>query len=42
MAVRRAHHGYLDPLVTEARDAPCPLSFDRGSPFELEAQLGEK
>src|SRR5256885_6369550 len=20
----------------------CPVSFDRGSPFELEAQLGEK
>src|SRR4051812_18545468 len=42
VAVRRAHHGDLDALVTQSSDAPCPLSFDHSSPFELEAELGEK
>src|SRR3954464_1579518 len=40
VAVRRAHHGDLDALVTQSSDAPCPLSFDHSSPFELEAELG--
>src|SRR6185295_3394582 len=42
MAVRRTHHGDLDTLLRESSDAPCPLSFDRRSPFELEAELGEE
>jgi hypothetical protein len=42
VAVRRAHHGDLDAHVAQASDALCPVSFDRGSPFELEAELGEK
>src|SRR3954453_12046698 len=42
MAVRRAHHGDLAALVAESSDAPRPVSFDHGSAFELEAQLGEK
>ena len=42
MAVRRAHHGDLDALVTQPGDAPCPLSFHHGSPFELEAELAKE
>ena len=42
MAVRRAHHRDLDALVAQSGDAPRPLSFDRGSPFELQAELGEE
>jgi putative phosphoribosyl transferase len=41
VAVRRTHHGDLDAHVAQSSDAPCPVSFDRGSPFELEAELGE-
>src|SRR5215213_435802 len=32
----------LDAHVAQSSDALCPVSFDHGSPFELEAQLGEK
>ena len=42
MAVRHAHHGNLDALIAEARDAPGPFSFDRGPPFELEAELAKE
>ena len=42
VAVRRAHHGNLDALVAQSSDTPGPFSFDRSSPFELEAKLGEK
>jgi hypothetical protein len=28
--------------VVQSSDAPCPVSFDRGSRFELEAELDEK
>jgi len=42
VAVRRAHHGDLDALVAESSDAPCPLSFDRCSPLELESELGKE
>ena len=42
MAVRRAHHGDLDALVAQAGDAPRPLAFRHGSPFELEAELEEE
>ena len=27
---------------SQSRDAPCPVSFDRGSSFELQAQFGEQ
>jgi hypothetical protein len=37
-----AHHRDLDARVAQSSDALCPVSFDRGSPFELEAELGEK
>src|ERR671924_557035 len=42
VAVWRPHHGGLDALVAESSDAPGPVPFDHGSPFEFEAQLGEK
>ena len=42
VAVRRAHHGDLNALVAQSRDAPCPLAFDGGFAFELQAKLGEK
>jgi hypothetical protein len=42
VAVRGDHHGDLDALVAQSGDAPGPFSFDRSSPFELQAQLGEK
>src|SRR5437660_12768742 len=42
VAVWRAHHGDLNALVAQASDAPCPLAFYHGSPFELEAELSEK
>jgi hypothetical protein len=40
--VWRAHHGDLNALVAQSSDAPCPLAFYHGSPFELEAELSEK
>src|SRR5215211_1468527 len=42
VAVQRAHHGGLDALVAQSSDAPCPLSFHHGSPFELEAELAKE
>src|SRR5437762_5534712 len=42
VAVWRAHHGDLNALVAQSRDAPCPHAFYHGSPFELEAELSEK
>ncbi len=39
MAVGRANHGNLDSLVAQTGDAPGPLAFDRGPPFELQAEL---
>ena len=39
MAVRRAHHGYLDVLIAKSSDTSRPFSFDCGSPFEIESQL---
>jgi len=42
VAVRGDQHGDLDALVAQSSDAPGPFSFDRSSPFELQAQLGEK
>jgi hypothetical protein len=42
VAVRGAHHGDLDALVAQSGDAPRPVAFDHGSPFELESQLCEE
>jgi hypothetical protein len=40
--VRCTHHGDLDAHVAQPSDAICPVSFDRGAPFELETKLGEE
>ena len=42
MAVRRAHHSDLDALIAQPGDTSCPFSFDRGPPFELEAELSKE
>jgi hypothetical protein len=42
VAVRRAHHGNLDALIAQSSDTSCPFSFDRGTPFELEAELAKE
>ena len=42
MAVRRAHHGYLDALITQSSDTSGPFSFDRGPPFELKAEFAKE
>src|SRR5712664_4451694 len=42
VAVRRAHHGNLDALIAQSSDTSCPFSFDRGPPFELEAELAKE
>ena len=39
LAVRRAHHSDLNALIAQSGDTSCPFSFDRGPPFELEAEL---
>lgn len=38
VAVRRAHHRNLDMLIAQSSDTSGPFSFDRGPPFELEAE----
>src|SRR5262245_19203306 len=42
VAVRRAHHGNLDALIAQSSDTSGPFSFDRGPPFELEAEFAKK
>src|SRR4030095_1713929 len=42
VAVRRAHHRNLDALIAKSSDTSGPFSFDRGSPFELEAELAKE
>jgi hypothetical protein len=42
VAVRRAHHGNLDMLIAQSRDTSGPFSFDRGPPFELEAEFAKE
>jgi hypothetical protein len=42
MTVRRSHHGNLDALIAQASDTSSPFSFDRGTPFELEAELAKE
>jgi hypothetical protein len=42
VAVWRAHHGNLDALIAQSGDTSSPFSFDRGAPFELEAELAKE
>jgi hypothetical protein len=45
MAIRsgmRSTHGNLDALITQSGDTFGPFSFDRGRPFELEADLAKE
>src|SRR5947209_1949575 len=42
VAVWRAHHGDLNALVAQSRDATCPLALYYASPFELAAGLSGK
>jgi len=42
VAVGRAHHGNLDALIVQSSDTSGPFSFDRGPPFELEAELAKE
>ncbi len=42
MAVRCAHHGNVDALIAQSSDTSGPFSFDRGPPFELEAELAKE
>src|SRR5437764_7218349 len=42
VAIRRAHHGNLDALIAQSSDTSCPFSFDRGPPFELEAEFSKE
>lgn len=39
VTIRRAHHGHFDALIAQSSHTPGPFSFDRGPPFELEAEL---
>jgi hypothetical protein len=42
VAVRRAHHRNLDALIAQSSDTSGPFSFDRATPFELEAELAKE
>jgi hypothetical protein len=42
VAVGSAHHGNLDALIAQSSDTSGPFSFDRGPPFELEAELAKE
>ena len=42
VAARHAHHGYLDALVAQCSDTSRPVTFDRGTPVEFEAELHEE
>src|SRR6185295_6647716 len=42
VAVRCAHHGNLDALIAQSSDTSGPFSFDRGPPFELEAEFAKE
>src|SRR3954470_24854789 len=42
VAVRCAHHGHLDVLIAQSSDTSGPFSFDRGPPFELEAEFAKE
>src|SRR5207245_8299465 len=42
VTVRRAHHGNLDAHVAQSGDAICPVSFNWGTPLEIETKFGEE
>ena len=42
VTVGSAHHGNLDALIAQSGDTSGPFAFDRGPPFELEAELAEE
>src|SRR5262249_26820553 len=42
VAVRRAHHGNLNALIAQPSNTSGPFSFDRGPPFEIEAELAKE
>ena len=42
MAVRCAHHGNLDTLIAQSSDTSGLFSFDRGPPFEIEAEFAKE
>src|SRR5574341_1165418 len=42
VTVRRTHHGNLDAHVAQSGDAICPVSFNWGTPLELETKFGEE
>jgi hypothetical protein len=42
VAVGRTHHGNLDVLIAQSSDTSGPFSFDRSSPFEVEAELAKE
>src|ERR671919_1729389 len=42
VAVRRAHHGNLHALIAQSSDTSGPFSFDRGLPFEIQAELAKE
>ena len=42
VAVWRAHHRNLDALIAQSSDTPRPFSLDRGTPFELKAELAKE
>jgi hypothetical protein len=42
VTVRRAHHRNLNALISKSGYTTCPLSFDRGPPFELKAELSKE
>ena len=42
MTVGRPHHRDLDALIPQPCNSTGPLSFNHGSPLELEAQLDEE
>jgi hypothetical protein len=42
VTVRRTHHGNLDAHVAQSGDAICPVSFNCGTPFEIETKFGEE
>jgi hypothetical protein len=42
VTVGRTHHRNLDPHVVQTSDATGPVSFDQGSPFEVEPKFGEE
>src|SRR5262249_14865240 len=39
VAIRRAHDGNLDMLIAQSSDTSGPFAFDRGTPFQLEAEF---